>query len=106
MVQATGFEPAKPKVPDLQSGAANRICLTCLKMAERVGFEPTDAFTSTVFKTAALSRSAISLKMEVTLGFEPRKADYKSAVLPIKTMRPKYPYADSNRSRLDENQVS
>ena len=44
--------------------------------------------------------------MEVTLGFEPRKADYKSAVLPIKTMRPKYPYADSNRSRLDENQVS
>ena len=45
-------------------------------------------------------------KMEVTLGFEPRKADYKSAVLPIKTMRPKYPYADSNRSRLDENQVS
>lgn len=75
-------------------------------MAERVGFEPTDAFTSTVFKTAALSRSAISLKMEVTLGFEPRKADYKSAVLPIKTMRPKYPYADSNRSRLDENQVS
>ena len=32
MVQATGFEPAKPKVPDLQSGAANRICLTCLKI--------------------------------------------------------------------------
>ena len=75
-------------------------------LAERVGFEPTDAFASTVFKTAALSRSAISLKMEVTLGFEPRKAEYKSAVLPIKTMRPKYPYADSNRSSLDENQMS
>ena len=26
--------------------------------------------------------------MEVALGFEPRKAEYKSAVLPIKTMRP------------------
>ena len=35
MVQATGFEPAKPKVPDLQSGAANRICLTCIENVPR-----------------------------------------------------------------------
>ena len=61
MVQVTGFEPVKPMVPDLQSGAANRICLTCIKITLSMNYKSIILLFLFIRKLLNLSTSYLNL---------------------------------------------